>query len=95
MISQNDAHIYCTKDQISQEFESVLKMVKEYYDLFGFKDYYFRLSLWDPNNKGKYINEPDNWEYSQNKLREILKKLNLPFKEAQNEAAFYGPKIDI
>ncbi len=95
MISQNDAHIYCTKDQISSEFEKVIKMNIDYFNLFGFKDYYFRLSLWDPKNKEKYINEPENWKYSEDKLREILKKLKLSYVEATNEAAFYGPKVDI
>lgn len=95
MLSMNDAHIYCTKEQIGQEIESVIKMIKEYYEIFGLKDYYFRLSLWDPENKDKYVNEPSNWEYSEEILRNILRKLDVPFTEAKDEAAFYGPKIDI
>ena len=70
-------------------------MVKYYYEVFGFKDYSFRLSLWDSKNKEKYIDEPENWEYSEEILRRVLKKLNLKFDEVKNEAAFYGPKIDV
>jgi threonyl-tRNA synthetase len=91
----NDAHIYCTKNQIEEEVEGVLSMIKYYYEVFGFKDYSFRLSLWDPSNSEKYINEPENWEYSEEVLRRVLKKLNLKFVEVKNEAAFYGPKIDV
>src|SRR3989339_429252 len=95
MMKMNDAHIYCTKDQIEDEIEGVLGMVKYYYEIFGFKDYSFRLSLWDSKNKEKYIDEPENWEYSEEILRRVLKKLNLKFDEVKNEAAFYGPKIDV
>jgi len=95
MLSMNDAHIYCTREQIKIEVENVMKMIKEYYSIFGLKDYYFRLSLWDPNNKSKYINEPENWKYAENELRNVLKKLKVKFVEAKDEAAFYGPKIDI
>jgi len=95
MMKMNDAHIYCTKDQIEEEIEGVLAMVKYYYEVFGFKDYSFRLSLWDSKNKEKYIDEPENWEYSEEILRRVLKKLNLKFDEVKNEAAFYGPKIDV
>ncbi len=95
MLSMNDAHIYCTKDQISNEIESVIKMIKDYYKIFGFKDYYMRLSLWDSSNKDKYIDEPKNWKDTEDTLRKILTKLKVNFKEVKNEAAFYGPKIDI
>lgn len=95
MLRMNDAHIYCTKNQIEEEVEGVLSMIKYYYEVFGFKDYSFRLSLWDPSNSEKYINEPENWEYSEEVLRRVLKKLNLKFVEVKNEAAFYGPKIDV
>jgi threonyl-tRNA synthetase len=91
----NDAHIYCTKEQIGQEMKAVLEMIKEYYDVFGLSDYHFRLSLWDPKNKEKYIDEPENWAYAEEELRKILKEMKLPFVEAKDEAAFYGPKIDI
>jgi threonyl-tRNA synthetase len=95
ILRMNDAHIYCTKDQIEQEIESTLMMIKNYYDVFGFKGYTFRLSLHGPKNSSKYIDEPENWNYSEEILRRLLKKLQLPFVEAEDEAAFYGPKIDI
>lgn len=95
MLSMNDAHIYCSREQIEAEFTSVLKMTREYFDLFGLKDYWFRLSKWDPNHKDKYIDQPDNWAYAEEVLRQVLQKENLPFTEVENEAAFYGPKVDV
>ena len=95
MLSMNDAHIYCTLDQVAQEFANNIQMVQEYYSAFGFDDYHFRLSLWDPENTEKYIDQPKNWETTQNHLREILDNLNVKYEESIGEAAFYGPKVDI
>ncbi|MCP2507522.1 MAG: threonine--tRNA ligase [Candidatus Thalassarchaeaceae archaeon] len=95
MLSMNDAHIYCTLDQVAGEFANNIKMVQDYYRTFGFEDYYFRLSLWDPENKNKYIDQPENWEATQNHLRSILDDLGVPYTESIGEAAFYGPKVDI
>ena len=95
MLSMNDAHIYCTLDQVAQEFAHNIKMVQEYYSAFGFDDYHFRLSLWDPENTNKYIDQPDNWETTQNHLRKILDDLEVNYVESVGEAAFYGPKVDI
>jgi len=95
MLSMNDAHIYCTKEQIGDEIKAVLKMITEYYKVFGFDDYYFRLSLWSPKNKEKYIDEPKNWDYAEEELRKVLKELGVKYEEVVDEAAFYGPKIDI
>jgi len=95
MLSMNDAHIYCTLDQIAQEFAHNIKMVQEYYSAFGFDNYHFRLSLWDPENSDKYIDQPDNWETTQNHLRNILNDLKVNYVESIGEAAFYGPKVDI
>ena len=95
MLNMNDAHIYCTKDQIEREFSNVVKLIKDYYKIFGFKDYYFRLSKWSSENKKKYINQPENWEYTEDILRKALKKLKVKFIEAEDEAAFYGPKVDV
>jgi threonyl-tRNA synthetase len=95
MLSMNDAHIYCTLDQVAGEFANNIKMVQDYYRTFGFEDYYFRLSLWDPENKNKYIDQPENWESTQNHLRSILDDLGVPYEESIGEAAFYGPKVDI
>jgi len=95
MLSMNDAHIYCTLDQVAEEFANNIKMVQDYYKTFGFEDYYFRLSLWDSENKNKYIDQPENWEATQNHLRSILDDLGVPYEESIGEAAFYGPKVDI
>ena len=95
MLSMNDAHIYCRLNQVAEEFSHNIKMVQEYYNTFGLNNYYFRLSLWDPENKSKYIDQPENWETTQNHLRQILTDLNVDFEEAIGEAAFYGPKVDI
>ena len=95
MLSMNDAHIYCTLNQVGQEVANNIKMVQDYYSTFGFEDYHFRLSLWDPENTDKYIKQPENWNSTQNHLRKILDELEVPYVEAIGEAAFYGPKIDI
>ena len=95
MLSMNDAHIYCTLDQIAQEFAHNIKMVQDYYEAFGFDNYHFRLSLWDPENTDKYIDQPDNWKTSQDHLRQILDDLGVKYEESIGEAAFYGPKVDI
>ena len=95
MLSMNDAHIYCTLNQVGQEVANNIKMVQDYYSTFGFENYHFRLSLWDPENTGKYIEQPENWASTQNHLRQILDELQVPYVEAIGEAAFYGPKIDI
>jgi threonyl-tRNA synthetase len=94
-MAMNDAHMYCSKDQIKTEFASVLRMTKEYFDIFGLKDYWFRLSKWDPKHTEKYINQPENWEYCEGVLRDVLVEMKLPFKEVSDEAAFYGPKVDV
>lgn len=94
-MSMNDAHIYARKDQIKEEFSNVLKLTMEYFKIFGLKDYWFRLSKWDPAHTEKYIDEPENWELSQNVLREVLQELDVKFVEADDEAAFYGPKVDV
>lgn len=94
-LAMNDAHIYCTKDQIKQEFTNVLKMTKEFFDIFGMKDYWFRLSKWGSGHSDKYIDEPGNWEYSQEVIRDVLVQEGVAFKEVEDEAAFYGPKVDI
>ncbi|PIR61551.1 MAG: threonine--tRNA ligase [Candidatus Pacebacteria bacterium CG10_big_fil_rev_8_21_14_0_10_44_11] len=94
-MTMNDAHIYCTKDQIKSEFASVLRLTQDYFAIFGLKDYWFRLSKWDPAHTDKYINQPENWEYSEQVLREVLQEQNVQFVEADDEAAFYGPKVDV
>ena len=94
-LSMNDAHIYCTLDQVAQEFADSVRMVQDYYAAFGFEDYHFRLSLWDPANSEKYIDQPENWAATESHLRNIMDNLGVPYVEAVGEAAFYGPKVDI
>lgn len=93
--SQNDSHIFCRPDQIAQEFKNVAHLILDVYKDFGFKDYSFRLSLRDKNNKEKYFGNDELWEKSENELREVLKEMNVEFYEAEGEAAFYGPKLDV
>lgn len=94
-MSMNDAHIYCRRDQIKTEFAGVIHLVQDYFALFGLQNYWFRLSKWDPAHTEKYFNEPQNWEYSEQVLREVLVEEGVEFVEAEDEAAFYGPKVDI
>lgn len=94
-LSMNDAHIYCRKDQIKSEFKGVLELTMSYFNLFGLKDYWFRLSCWSPDHLEKYINEPENWEYSEGVIREVLKEMGVKYVEVKDEAAFYGPKVDV
>lgn len=94
----NDAHIYCTKEQIKEEFISVMKLHERYFRLFGFADFYMRLSLRDPEDpKGqeKYVDAPGLWEETEEIVRQAMRESGLPFREARGEAAFYGPKIDV
>ena len=93
--TQNDSHIFCRPDQIAQEFKTVAHLILDVYKDCGFKDYSFRLSLRDKNNKEKYFGNDELWEKSENELREVLKEMNVEFYEAEGEAAFYGPKLDV
>ncbi len=95
---QNDAHLFVRPDQIKEEVGRVLNLIVEVYQKdFGFPSsaFQYRLSLRDKNNKEKYIDNDEMWETAESQLREILKELNIDFYEAEGEAAFYGPKIDI
>jgi threonyl-tRNA synthetase len=93
--TQNDSHIFCRPDQIKSEVEGVTKLILDVYHDFGFKDFEFRLSLRDKNNADKYFGNDELWEKSERELREILQDMNVKFYEAEGEAAFYGPKIDV
>ena len=95
---QNDAHLFVRPDQIKEEVGRVLNLIKEVYQKdFGFPEssFKYRLSLRDKANKEKYIDNDEMWETAESQLREILTELNIDFYEAEGEAAFYGPKIDI
>jgi len=94
-LAMNDAHIYCRKDQIKQEFRKALELTMMYFKIFGLNDYWFRLSKWNPERKDKYIDEPENWNYSESAIREVLDEMQVKYVEAEDEAAFYGPKVDI
>lgn len=93
--TQNDSHIFCTPNQIKQEFKGVIDLILDVYKDFGFKDYRFRLSLRDKNNTDKYFGNDELWEKSEQELREVLKEVGADFYEAEGEAAFYGPKLDV
>ena len=95
MLTMNDAHVYCTLEQVAEEVEAIIRMSEGYYDVFGMGDYYYRLSLWDPDDKEKYIDQLENWQATQDHLRRIIDDLGVEYVEAIGEAAFYGPKIDI
>ena len=92
---QNDAHLFVRPDQIKDEVGKVVKLILDVYKDFGFKDYKFRLSLRDKNDKHKYFDDDEMWDKGESQLREILTELGLDFYEAEGEAAFYGPKLDV
>ena len=92
---QNDAHLFVRPDQIKDEVAKVVKLILDVYKDFGFKDYKFRLSLRDKNDKHKYFDDDEMWDKAESQLREILTELGLDFYEAEGEAAFYGPKLDV
>ncbi len=92
----SDGHIICTPDQLEGEFKEAVDLVKYIMECIGIsEDVTYRFSKWDKNNKEKYIGEEEIWEETQNNMRKILDNLNLNYKEADGEAAFYGPKFDI
>ena len=92
---QNDAHLFVRPDQIGEEFKKVVSLILDVYKDFGIKDYKFRLSLRDKNDKEKYFDDDEMWDTAENKLREVLNELGVDYFEAEGEAAFYGPKLDV
>ena len=92
---QTDAHLFVRPDQIKDEVAKVVKLILDVYKDFGFKDYKFILSLRDKNDKHKYFDDDEMWDKAESQLREILTELGLDFYEAEGEAAFYGPKLDV
>ncbi len=93
--TQNDSHIFCTKEQIEEEFKGVLNLILEVYKDFHITDTKFRLSLRDKNDKEKYFDDDEMWNSAESALRKVLTDLGVNFVEAEGEAAFYGPKLDI
>lgn len=95
-LHMNDAHIYCTKEQFYEEFKAVNDMYLKYFKIFGIDKYVMRLSLHEPTKLGqKYVNEPELWKETEALVRDVLIRTNTPFVEVHDEAAFYGPKIDV
>ena len=92
---QNDAHLFVRPDQIGDEFKRVVSLILDVYKDFGIKDYKFRLSLRDKNDKEKYFDDDEMWDTAENKLREVLNDMRVDYFEAEGEAAFYGPKLDV
>lgn len=91
-----DGHIVCTPEQLEEEFKGVVSLIDYIMNTLGIAgDISYRFSKWDPNNTEKYINNPEAWESTQDIMRNILNHLNINYVEADDEAAFYGPKLDI
>jgi len=95
-LNMNDAHIYCTAEQFAQEFNAVNDMYLKYFKIFGIEKYVMRFSTHDPSKLGqKFVNEPELWVKTENMVRDVLKNSGINYVEVANEAAFYGPKIDV
>jgi threonyl-tRNA synthetase len=95
-LNMNDAHIYCTPEQFADEFNAVNEMYLKYFKIFGIDKYVMRFSTHDPSKLGqKFVNEPELWVKTENLVRDVLKASGINFVEVPNEAAFYGPKIDV
>jgi len=95
-LNMNDAHIYCTEEQFAEEFRAVNEMYLEYFKVFGLEKYQMRFSTHDPEKLGqKFVNEPELWKKTEDMVRNVLIESGINFIEVPNEAAFYGPKIDV
>ena len=92
---QNDAHLFVRPDQIKDEVKDVVDLILDVYDDFNITDYEFRLSLRGKENKEKYFDDDEMWDLAEDSLRSILNELNIDYYEAEDEAAFYGPKLDV
>ena len=98
-LNMNDAHIYCTPEQFAAEFNAVNEMYLKYFKIFGIEKYVMRFSTHDPSrltgDNAKFVNEPELWKQTEDMVRKTLIDSKIPFVEVPNEAAFYGPKIDV
>jgi threonyl-tRNA synthetase len=95
-MQMNDAHIYCTPEQFTQEFQAVNEMYLKYFKIFGFEKYQMRFSTHDPSQLGqKFVDEPELWKQTEDMVRRVLDETKINYVEVPNEAAFYGPKIDV
>jgi threonyl-tRNA synthetase len=96
LLHMNDAHIYCTPEQFEAEFNAVNEMYLNYFKLFGIEKYLMRFSTHDPSKLGqKFVDEPELWKQTEEMTRNVLKRSGIAYVEVPNEAAFYGPKIDV
>jgi len=93
-LTQDDSHIFCTEDQVTQEFASVMDYAFYFLKAFGIKDYYMQFSVRDPKNKNKYLGSDEIWDRAEKKITEAIKMKKVPYKIKEGEAAFYGPKLD-
>ncbi|MCH2351823.1 MAG: threonine--tRNA ligase [Pseudomonadales bacterium] len=94
----NDAHIYCTEEQLKEEFAAVIDMYNKAYSILGLGGYFVRLSRWDPEDskgKDKFIDNPEAWQKTEKILEQLLIEMNIDYVDGTGEAAFYGPKIDV
>jgi threonyl-tRNA synthetase len=98
-LNMNDAHIYCTPEQFASEFNAVNEMYLKYFKIFGIEKYIMRFSTHDPSrltgDNAKFVNEPELWKQTEDLVRKVLIESKIPYVEVPNEAAFYGPKIDV
>ena len=95
-LNMNDAHIYCTEEQFADEFRAVNDMYLKYFKIFGLEKYQMRFSTHSQEGLGKkYVNEPELWKKTEDMVRRVLVESGINFVEVANEAAFYGPKIDV
>jgi len=98
-LNMNDAHIYCTQEQFAEEFNAVNEMYLKYFKIFGIEKYVMRFSTHDParltGDNAKFVNEPELWKKTEELVRQVLIDSKIPYVEVPNEAAFYGPKIDV
>jgi threonyl-tRNA synthetase len=93
--TQDDAHIFCTPEQIEDEIAGCIEFALAVLKTFGFNEYQVELSIWDPTDKKSFVGGEENWNRAINSLEKVLKEMKIPYKTIVGEAAFYGPKIDI
>lgn len=93
-LTQDDCHVFCMPEQIEKEITLMTTMIAQVYKTFGFADFWVRISLRDSKNKAKYLGEDEVWDMAENALRNVVAKTGWRFSEAEDEAAFYGPKLD-
>lgn len=96
-ITQDDGHVFCTVEQIDQEVENIVKVIKEFYQSLGMYEegkFWVSLSVSDPSDPEQYLGDKENWVKAETMLEDVAKRLELPYKRVEGEAAFYGPKLD-